>query len=140
MSKVMTESEVEDDCLGMLRDLGYTIVYGPDISEGGLAIALSEMALGGRAEGELGLEVDLSEVGDDLKSYQKLFSETGGFVVEVAENLAGEFMEICETNGLHHVFAIGSVVEEPPIRINDMIELPLEKAKDAWYFGLREKM
>jgi type I restriction enzyme R subunit len=37
MSKIMTESEVEDACLGMLRDLGYDILYGPDISEGGPA-------------------------------------------------------------------------------------------------------
>lgn len=37
MSKAMTESEVEEMCLDMLRDLGYGVVYGPDISEGGLA-------------------------------------------------------------------------------------------------------
>jgi type I restriction enzyme R subunit len=37
MSKIITESEVEDVCLGMLRDLGYTVVYGPDVSEGGVA-------------------------------------------------------------------------------------------------------
>lgn len=37
MSKIMTESEVEDSCLVMLRDLGYCSCYGPDISEGGLA-------------------------------------------------------------------------------------------------------
>ena len=37
MSKVMTESEVEEICLGLLRDLGYGVVYGPDISEGGVA-------------------------------------------------------------------------------------------------------
>ena len=36
MSGVMFESEVEDDCLAMLSDLGYSRVYGPDISEGGL--------------------------------------------------------------------------------------------------------
>jgi type I restriction enzyme R subunit len=35
MSKIMTESEVEDACLGMVRDLGYGLFYGPDISEGG---------------------------------------------------------------------------------------------------------
>lgn len=35
MSKVITESEVEEVCLGMLRDLGYGLCYGPDISEGG---------------------------------------------------------------------------------------------------------
>ncbi len=37
MSKIITESEVEDACLGMLRDLGYGLCYGPDISEGGPA-------------------------------------------------------------------------------------------------------
>jgi type I restriction enzyme R subunit len=37
MSRIMTESEVEEACLGMLRDLGYDILYGPDISEGGPA-------------------------------------------------------------------------------------------------------
>ena len=37
MSKVMTESEVEDMCLNLLRNLGYCVVYGPDISEGGVA-------------------------------------------------------------------------------------------------------
>ena len=35
MSKIMTESEVEDACLRMLRELGYCLCYGPDISEGG---------------------------------------------------------------------------------------------------------
>ena len=37
MSKVMTESEVEVSCLVLLRNLGYCVIYGPDISEGGLA-------------------------------------------------------------------------------------------------------
>ncbi|MCW4002681.1 MAG: type I restriction endonuclease subunit R, partial [Candidatus Bathyarchaeota archaeon] len=35
MSKVMLESEVEAMCLDMLKALGYGVVYGPDISEGG---------------------------------------------------------------------------------------------------------
>lgn len=37
MSKVIAESEVEDVCLEMLRDLRYSVVFGPDISEGGVA-------------------------------------------------------------------------------------------------------
>jgi type I restriction enzyme R subunit len=37
MSKIMTESEVEEACLGMLKDLSYDILFGPDISEGGPA-------------------------------------------------------------------------------------------------------
>lgn len=35
MSRVLTESEVETVCLCMLKELGYSVVYGPDISEGG---------------------------------------------------------------------------------------------------------
>jgi type I restriction enzyme R subunit len=35
MSKIMSESQVEEACLTMLRDdLGYDVVFGPDISEG----------------------------------------------------------------------------------------------------------
>jgi len=35
MSKIMSESEVEEACLAMLRDdLAYGVVFGPDISEG----------------------------------------------------------------------------------------------------------
>ncbi len=34
MSKAMSESELENNCLDMLRGLGYGIVFGPDISEG----------------------------------------------------------------------------------------------------------
>ena len=37
MPTVITESEVEENCLDLLRDLGFGVVYGPDISEGGVA-------------------------------------------------------------------------------------------------------
>ena len=36
MPKIMTESEVEEACLEMLEELGYKILHGPDISEGGI--------------------------------------------------------------------------------------------------------
>ena len=37
MPTVITESDVEENCLDLLRDLGFGVVYGPDISEGGVA-------------------------------------------------------------------------------------------------------
>ncbi len=37
MSKVINEAEVEQMCLDMLKGLGYEIVFGPDISEGGVS-------------------------------------------------------------------------------------------------------
>jgi len=50
MSKVMTESEVEQICLDMLKELGYDVVFGPDISEGGMAEErkAGEVVLAGR--------------------------------------------------------------------------------------------
>ncbi|MBU0963068.1 MAG: type I restriction endonuclease subunit R [Nanoarchaeota archaeon] len=36
MPKIITESEIENACLEMLEELGYKIVYGPDISEDGI--------------------------------------------------------------------------------------------------------
>jgi type I restriction enzyme R subunit len=37
MPAIITESEVEENCLDLLRNLGYVVVYGPDVSEGGVA-------------------------------------------------------------------------------------------------------
>jgi len=36
MKKIITESEVEEATLDILKELGYSIIYGPDISEGGI--------------------------------------------------------------------------------------------------------
>jgi phosphoribosylformylglycinamidine synthase len=58
-----------------------------DISDGGLAVAISEMCLGG----DLGFEGDLGAMGD-LPTEVKLFSETNSrFVVEIDRARAGEF-------------------------------------------------
>ncbi len=36
MPKSITEADVENNCLDMLKELGYTVLSGPDISEGGI--------------------------------------------------------------------------------------------------------
>ncbi len=35
MSRLIAESDIEELALGILAELGYTVLYGPDISEGG---------------------------------------------------------------------------------------------------------
>ncbi len=37
MPKIMTEEDLEKECLDLLSNLGYYRVFGPDISEGGVA-------------------------------------------------------------------------------------------------------
>lgn len=141
-----------------------------DISEGGIAVALAEMCFGGRADGELGAEVDLdgtescidiiSSTGmagmaattgmavetakENLKNYQKLFTETGGFLLEIKPENCIKFEEICGKNGVKEIFKVGEVKENSTILIKNgpdiIVNLSLEKAKNAWWNGLRSKM
>ncbi|MFC1599424.1 phosphoribosylformylglycinamidine synthase subunit PurL [Patescibacteria group bacterium] len=106
-----------------------------DISEGGVAVTLAEMALGGRAEGRLGCSVRLE---GDLAGYVKLFSETGGYVVEVSDE--AKFKEICTANGVKEIVEIGEVVEDPVVEIEGLAKISLDEAKNRWWTGLREKM
>jgi len=78
-----------------------------DISEGGLAVCISEMAVGG----DIGAMVDISEIGTDLRTDFKLFSESNTrWIIEVKkekqkdfEKLLGKkntpFIHIGETHG-----------------------------------------
>lgn len=116
-----------------------------DISEGGIAVTLSEMALGGRAEGELGIEVNIKDTSfGDLKTYQKLFSETGGFVVEILPENKEKFLKICSNNHVNEVYEIGIVKKDQNIKIkndeNEVVNLNLNEIRDAWGNGLREKL
>ena len=96
------------------------IVSAHDISEGGLLVALAEMTmphprLGG---GVIGAELDLSSISPTLKSYQKLFSETGGFVVEVPENKIEAFEFICSQYSVSPEL-IGHVSNDAKVRVMD---------------------
>lgn len=106
-----------------------------DISEGGVAVTLVEMALGGRAEGRLGCRVKLD---GDLPGYVKLFSETGGYIVEVSDE--AKFKEICERHMVHEIFEIGEVIEDSVVEIEGLAKVSLDEAKNCWWTGLREKM
>ncbi|MBU1446454.1 phosphoribosylformylglycinamidine synthase subunit PurL [Patescibacteria group bacterium] len=125
-------------------DAGF-VLAAHDISEGGIATTLVEMALGGRADGNKGLNISLSACGEDgINSMQKLFSETGGFVVEVAKENRDKFKEICSRNGVKEIFEIGEVTSDGQILIEndgvDIVTISLEQAKNAWLNGLRDKL
>jgi phosphoribosylformylglycinamidine synthase len=69
-----------------------------DVSEGGLAVAICEMLLGG----DIGASIDVASVNPKLRSDYKLFSESNTrWVVEVCRGeAAGRFEELMNTRGV----------------------------------------
>ena len=113
-----------------------------DISEGGLAACLAEMACGGRGQGVYGLNVDISDVAQEpLSTLKKLFSETGGFVVEVSNPAVFE-AKAKEFNV--SVKALGKVTETGVFQIQEsgqtLLDLPLDTLKNTWLLALRNKL
>ena len=107
-----------------------------DCSEGGLAVALAEMALAGG----LGMEVALAEVpvaGDDRREPDwLLFSESNGrYLVEVPPEGAAAFE--AQMNQMP-CSRIGHVVDSPSLTVADcqghetLFSLPLATIREAW--------
>jgi phosphoribosylformylglycinamidine synthase len=116
-----------------------------DISEGGLLVTLAEMTMphprfGG---GRMGVKADLSETGKGLKTYQKLFSETGGFVCEVTSNNVDKFKEICKNYSLSPI-ELGEVLSESDFVVTDdgkeVISQPLSVLQKAWLESLAKQL
>lgn len=142
-----------------------------DISEGGLAVTLAEMALGGRGEGKIGIKVNLENVlleseesssstasfppdmsfprtressdSENWTAVRKLFSETGGFVVEIPPRRRKKFLEICAKYTLIP-YEIGRTIAEPQFTVTQgrkkLINLPISSLADRWLNGLRERL
>jgi len=116
------------------------ILSAHDISDGGIATTLAEMSF----ESEIGLEVDLShchseEPKNPLRQDKILWSETGGFVLEIKPENLEKVKEIFNKRNIE-VFKIGKTTEEKNILINNLIDCSLNEAKKVWTNSLREKL
>ena len=113
-----------------------------DISDGGLAVALAEMMAGGRGLGEFGVNVDITALGT-LRTDKKLFSETGGFVLEVAEDREQDFLKLCTDHQIQPLL-LGVVTAEQNFVITEnnqpVLNLPKAQVVDTWLNGLRNKL
>ena len=110
-----------------------------DCSEGGLAVALAEMAFAGN----LGMEINLAGVpleGEITRNDQILFSEsTTRFIVEIAPENFDRFAKLCKDIRFGQ---IGRVVSEPSLVIKDssnqtVIDIPVSRCKEAWQTPLK---
>ncbi|MBD3388612.1 MAG: phosphoribosylformylglycinamidine synthase subunit PurL [Candidatus Altiarchaeales archaeon] len=104
-----------------------------DPSEGGLFIALAEMCLGG----EMGVEADITPLGE-LRSDFKLFSESNGrWLVEVADEDRKEFEKTVEC------VKIGTTKDDKKIKIIDRkveIVLNLDDVRGVWSSAIEREV
>jgi phosphoribosylformylglycinamidine synthase len=106
-----------------------------DISNGGL------VCMGGYALGPHGADVDLDRLNSNLRPDKLLFSETGGFVLEVPPAKLADVERICRGYGVEPI-VIGEVSAEPRLLITSagqtLIHCSLDDMKQAWTRGLAE--
>jgi len=113
-----------------------------DISDGGLLVALCEMMLGSYAKGRLGVSMDLSGVETDLRWDKWLFSETGGFVMEVKAGHEDAVARIMGDYGLE-LTCLGEVTEQPNLTVNAgnmQAQIALDDIRHAWADALAEAL
>jgi phosphoribosylformylglycinamidine synthase len=102
-----------------------------DIADGGIASALAEMTF----RNSIGCNVNIQS---DLSPDKILFSETGGFILEVLPKNIDVINSVFSNYGLD-VFDIGSTGGES-IKINGITDIFVNETKKAWTNGLREKL
>ena len=116
-----------------------------DISEGGLMVTLAEMTMphprnGG---GKLGMKVDLSLTGEGLNFYQKAFTQTCGFVIEVKPENTEAFKEVFAKYNVSPI-ELGEVINESQFIVTDantpIISQPLDAMQDAWLNSLAKEL
>ncbi len=102
-----------------------------DISDGGLASAISEMTF----KNDIGCQV---KIDNDLSDDALLFSETGGFILEIDKRNLETVTSIFSKYGIN-ILNIGKTSGNSII-INNQIDLLISEAKQAWENGLRDKL
>jgi len=115
-----------------------------DISNGGLAASLCEMALTRPAR--FGFELDLDRVqgGDNcMRTDKLLFSESSGFVLEAKAGSEARLIELLRRYDLQPM-QIGTVTGKRRIVMSRsgecLADLDLDEARNAWMSGLVEAM
>ncbi len=103
-----------------------------DLSEGGLAVAVCEMSMGG----DSGVYIDIGAVNPELRSDYKLFSESNTrWVVEVQRAEAGRFEALMATHGVC-IIEIGTVIKDKRVSISDngteLVDISIDAVRAAW--------
>lgn len=111
-----------------------------DVSDGGLAATISEMLLGGDADGEIGAEVSLDFT--SLRSDRALFSESSGFVFEAEEKNVERLKTLFKFYKINLIELGKTRGKSLAITKSNkkIIDLPISKLKEAWTKGFGEAL
>lgn len=111
-----------------------------DISDGGLATTISEMMLGGDADGEIGAEINLGFT--NLRNDGALFSESSGFVFEAEDKNLPRLNDLFRFYKSHLTRLGKTGGNKLVIKKNNkkIIDLPISKLKEAWTKGFVEAL
>jgi len=102
-----------------------------DISEGGIGVCLSEMAIGGN----IGAEVDISKINPTLRTDFKLFSESNTrWIIEVTSKKSQKFENLMKYQKVP-IIKIGKTTDTK-LLFNDnkqkVIELTVDEIRENW--------
>ena len=107
-----------------------------DISDGGLATCIGEMALGGFADGNIGMEINLDF--SDLRADKILFGESSGFVFEVSKDSLGKVQHVFSKYDVP-LIQLGRTIKDNKLIIRGenrkIIDIRLSELADAWTSG-----
>ena len=75
----------------------------------------------------------------ELEIHKKLFSETGGFIIEVQPKNIQSIIDQFKKYKLD-IIKLGTTNKSNQTIINDSINKPINELKNAWQNGLRDKL
>jgi len=102
-----------------------------DVSEGGIGICISEMAIGGN----MGAEINLEAVGKRLRSDFKLFSESNTrWIIEVKKEKQNEFEKLLKKNNTPFLKFGETKAKNLVIKDNEktLVDLKVNVLRDLW--------
>lgn len=112
-----------------------------DTGQGGLITALAEMTIRSAGDEKLGLKVDLDEFAPlDMPPEKILFSETGGFVLELPQGSEREALALCARNRVR-LYRLGTLNGRGllDIRLGDerLASWRADELREAFLYGCR---
>ena len=113
-----------------------TILSAHDVSDGGLALALFEMTVPQRRRTRIiGIDINLDALPKNLRSDTLLFSQSGGFIVEIPQAGKSDFENGCRKAGIISSL-LGSTTKSSSLKISRektvLLEVNLPATHKTW--------